>query len=177
MAGMNSARLIQTVALWLAAALGLPTAALAASPITKVPVLVDVTLRDGGVLLGQVVDPDGSSLPGVAVSLRSGNQDLASGVTDRSGYFAFSGLRTGTYQVAAANGIGTFQLWSADIAPPAAQRGALVVAGTDTVRGQHTPEQYAQLLARPVIVGGLIGAAIAIPIAVSNSHREPASGH
>jgi len=174
---MNSAKRIQTVAVWLAAALWLPTAALATPPISKAPVLVDVTLRDGGVLLGQVVHPDGSPLPGVAVSLRSGNQELASGAADRSGYFAFSGLRTGTYQVVAANGIGTFQVWTADIAPPAAQRGALVVAGMDTVRGQHTPEQFAQMLARPVIVGGLIGAAIAIPIAVSNSHREPASGH
>jgi hypothetical protein len=177
MAGMNIAPCIQIAALWLAAALWLPTAALAAPPISKAPVLVDVQLRNGGLLLGQVVRPDGSPLPGARVSLRSGNQDLASGTTDRSGYFAFSGLRTGTYQVAAANGIGTYQLWTADIAPPAAQRGALLVAGMDTVRGQHTPEQFGQMLARPVIVGGLIGAAIAVPIAVSNSHREPASAH
>jgi len=153
----------------------IPEVALAVPPATINPLIADVVLRDGGVLLGQVVHSDGTPAAGVPVSLRSGNEQLVPNVTNERGYFAFSGLRTGTYQVVTPAGVGTYQAWNAQIAPPSAQPGALIVLAGDTVRGQHQPGPFANLFARPLLLGGLVAAAIAIPIAVANAQREPAS--
>jgi len=173
---MRNARYLTSAMAWLAVTgMCLPHVVLAGPPTPSRSPVADIALRDGGILLGQVVNADGTPLPNLSVSRRSDNRELASGATNKDGYFAFAGLRTGTYQVVTPAGVGTYQVWSAAIAPPSAQPGALIVAG-DTVRGQYTPENYAHRLAKPLLIGGLIAAAIAIPIAVANANKAPPSG-
>ena len=148
-----------------AAALVLPSLAVAQAEQTdsgpKAPPVVDVRLHQDGTLLGQVVTAQSSPA--------SRGRELATATTDKNGYFAFAGLHDGVYQLVAAEGQGTFRVWSAQTAPPAAQPGALVVTGKETVRGQGGIRRVRNALANPVVAGGLIAAGIAIPIAVDDA--------
>ncbi len=173
---MRRSRCFSAVVVWLAiASVFAPHLARTASPNTQNPVVTDVALRDGGLLLGQVIQPEGVPLANTPVTLHSGGKELATGVTNPAGFFAFSGLVTGTYQVVASTGMGTCQAWTADAAPPAAHSGILIVAGPGPVRGQHEPRAFAGRLVRPLLLGSLVAAAIAVPIAVSNANRTSAS--
>ncbi len=154
-----------------------PQMALGANPAAKqVPVVTDVKLKSG-TLLGQVVDAQGKPVAGVPVSLSSGGRKLIGGKTNEYGGFAFKGLaNSGVYQVAAAQGQGTFRVWPERIAPPSAQPGALVVAGGETLRGQYGMLGFRNLLGNPWIIATLVAAAIAVPVAIHNSDNGPNSG-
>jgi hypothetical protein len=136
-----------------------------AAPVAA-PVITDVQLRDGGVLVGQLVDAQGNPAQGMPVSLRQNDRDVATTITDKSGYYNVSGLQGGIYQVASPNGSAAYRLWSPGTAPPSAQQGALLVVGDEIVRGQFGMWGF---LTNPWVVAGLIATAIAVPIAVSNS--------
>lgn len=171
---MRNATCIQRLAVCLAmvgfciphAAWGTPV------PKDQTPVVVDVALRDGGVLIGQVVDTQGGAVAAVAVSLRTKGKELVVGKTDDDGYFAFRGLRSGVYQVVAAKGHGAYRLWPQNVAPPAAQPGALIVAGSETVRGQGGMTFLRNAAANPFVVAGVVAAAVAIPVALHNSKTK-----
>lgn len=136
------------------------------------PKVVDVALQDGGVLLGQVVTPEGRPVPQTIVTVESGQQVLGVVKTDEMGRFAIKGLSGGVYRMTAANGTGTYRLWSPRTAPPGAQQAMLIVAGQDVTRGQT---RIGQWLRNPWVIGGGIAAAIAIPIAVAEHEEGPAS--
>jgi hypothetical protein len=185
---MRSAAFLKQFAVWLAVAgCCLPQMTLAATP-AQTPVVSDVTLHDGNVLVGQVVDSQGMGLANTQVALRSAGGVLATGQTDARGLFSFRGLSTGVYEVAAPAGSGTYRVWANGTAPRAAQPGALVVSGNDVVRGGYgcgpagcstaacKPAGCGGVkgfLCNPLVIGGLIAAAIAIPVAVAD--RGPAS--
>lgn len=174
---MRNATLLQQVAVCLAVVgFCLPQAALAATPSNTRPVVItDVQLREGGVLLGQVVTPENAAVAGTSVSLVSGQKELAVGKTDKNGYFAFSGLRRGVYQVAAAKGHQALRAWEPRTAPPAAQPGVLVVTGNRTVRAQYGMQTLRNLMSNPIVIAGIVATAIAVPVAIHNSKRSPAS--
>ena len=156
----------------------LPQPLLAAGPAGQTPVVTDVALSDGGVLFGQVVDAQGSAKASVPVFIRAGDRELAVSKTDGAGYFAFSGLRGGVYQLTAAEGLGAYRLWAPDTAPPAAQPGALIVAGQDLVRGNLYRPQFGRLrfwLSNPWVVGGIVATAVAVPVIIHNSGGGPSS--
>lgn len=157
----------------LAAVLGfcLPQPLLVAETVvTQTPLITDVVLMDGGVLMGQVVNPQGIGLAKVSVSLRNHDKEVARVVTDRNGYFAVRGLRGGVYQLVGANSHRAFRLWAGNDAPPLSQRGALLVAGGDTVRGA-APGSLPMLLASPLVVGGILAVAVITPVVVHNAER------
>ena len=149
----------------------LPQPLLASTPAKQSPVVVDVALGQGGVLLGQVVDPSGAPKPNVPVSLKLRDRELAKAKTDAKGYFAFSGLRGAVYQVVAAKGVGSYRAWAERTAPRTAEKGALVVSGQDVVRGQ----QLKYWLANPWVVAGIVATAVAVPVGIHNSATGPAS--
>jgi len=162
---------IPSLVVWLAVlGMCLPEALLAAP--AQTPVVIDVTLRDGGTLVGQVVDPQGTPMVNTPVSLRSNGKELVAGNTNDKGVFAFRGLNQGVYQVVAANGFGTFRVWTQETAPPVAQPGALIVAGQETVRGNGPAISF---LTNPWVLAAAIAAAVGIPIAVSNANRHHGS--
>ena len=131
------------------------------------PVVVDVALMDGGMLVGQVVDPQGAPLAKTSVSVWSQAKQIGVAVTDENGRFAVGGLRNGVYQVVAAEGHGAYRLWTPGVAPPSAQRGALLVAGKGAVRGQDNP--WCSWLTNPWVIAGIVATAVAVPVALANS--------
>lgn len=138
----------------------------------------DVALAAGGVLRGQVVDVHGSPVQQAPVSVRHVLGEVRATVTDGSGRFEIAGLRGGTYQIVAGSSAGVFRLWAPQTAPPSAQPAALIVVAGPQVLGQQGP-LASWCCAHPLIIAGLIAAAIAIPIAIHNHQidrdREPVS--
>jgi len=151
----------------------LPQAAFAAEgPSGKAPALIDVALMDGGLLVGQVVNAQGTVLKDTPVSVHRQGQEIAKARTDERGYFAVRGLGGGIYEVRAAEGQGIYRLWAPGQAPPAAQKGVLVVAGRDMVRGQGPLLGHLGMCCgSPLFIAGVVAASIAVPVAVHNSER------
>ncbi len=152
----------------------LPQHLLASTPAKQTPVVVDVALGQGGVFIGQVVDTNGAVKAKTTVSLRLGDRELAKAKTDANGFFAFSGLRGGVYQVAAAKGVSAFRVWAERTAPPTAEKGALIVSGKDVVRanihrGGHTGAWMKYYLANPWVVAGIVTTSVAVPVGIHNS--------
>lgn len=173
---MKTRRIVNGVMVSLAA-IGflLPQPLVAGNP-APASAVVDVALRDGGVLIGQVVDEQGAAVENVGVSLRYQDRDLTASKTTKEGYFAFKGLRGGVYQVVAAKGHGVYRVWSPGTAPPAAQEGALVVSGDKVVRGQQSGGGFRAFITNPLVIAGIVATAIAVPVAIHNSeHHEPHS--
>ena len=159
------ARLSRTL-IWLAAVgLVAPQAAWADSTAGDPAIAAtDVALAAGGVLHGQVLDPQGQPQGKLAVRLVQKNEIVATATTDAQGKFAVADLRGGVYEVHAGASAGVYRLWAANTAPPVAQSSALLVDGQTAVRGQGG----FGWLRNPWVIGGIVAAAIAIPIAVSN---------
>ncbi len=169
-------RWLKQAAVWLACAgVVLPQSLFAApqgqpQPVAEksTPVVTDVALQDGGTLVGQVVDQQGQPIPKTAVVLRQLDQEVASTATDASGQFQVTGLRGGMYQVAAGEGVASYRVWAPRTAPPSAQNSALIVAGSDVIRGQQS-KGLVYWLTNPWVLATLVAAAITIPIALNNN--------
>ncbi len=143
---------------------------------TKATLIGDVRLEDGAVFVGQVVTPEDTPMQGVEVSLVNGKQRLGTAKTNAKGYFAFRGLKNGVYQVSVGQDQMAYRVWSKETAPPSAHPGARIVVGKDVVRGQYAEGHFLKAaLSNPFVVGGLVATAVAVPIAIHNSHDEPAS--
>ena len=171
---MKNVRVIKGVLVSLAVlgfCLPQPVLAAAVNPAPE-PAVTDVALGPGGVLLGQVVDQRGTALTKVPVALRDQANVIANTETDQQGYFAVRGLKSGVYQVVAAEGQGTFRVWAAEIAPPSAQQGALIVSGEDTVRGNLGC--FGAFFTNPWVLVGLVATAVAVPVAITAS-QDPSS--
>ncbi len=165
----------------------LPHPVLAASAdVDRVPVVTDVGLSSGGVLVGQVVDSQGIALAKVPVSLQGGGREIARAQTDANGYFAVRGLRGGVHQLVTPGAQGTFRLWKSDTAPPLSQEGALLIVDRQMVRGQSCEpgcepgcgigcgsccKGLSYWLANPWVVTGIVATAVAVPVAIHNSGR------
>ncbi len=132
--------------------------------------VVDVELREGGLLLGQVVGPAGKPLVGARVSLRRLDREVATTATGKSGYFSVRGLRGGTYEIVAGPSRGLYRLWAPGTAPPAARPGALIVVGGQQVRGQQGPIGY--WLSNPWVIAGIVATAVAIPVAIHSNRTN-----
>jgi Carboxypeptidase regulatory-like domain len=153
----------------------LPQAAFAVQP---VPQSNDVALRPGGLVVGQVVDPQGVGQAAATVSIQQGQQEVVRTRTDQNGVFAAQGLRGGQYQVVTEQGQGLYRFWAPDTAPPAAQQTAVVVTSPDVVRGQYGYGQgfgygYGWLdwmRSHPYLTAGIIATAIAVPVAIAADH-------
>lgn len=146
---------------------------------------VDIALAKDGILIGQVVDTEGQSLKQAEVVLNSGGQEIARCKTDDGGVFRVAGLRGGSIEVASMGTTGNCRVWAPGTAPPVAQPGLLVVAEGDVIRGQHGGRRVpghsygrgvrghgggllAKMIEHPLVTAGAVGAAIAVPLAVSN---------
>jgi hypothetical protein len=144
-----------------------PPTASAKSRTPASPNVIDVALQSSGVLRGVVVDQQGALLSKTEVKVWQKDQQITATITDEQGRFAVSNLRGGVYQITAAGGQGIYRVWAVSTAPPVAQPGAMVVAGHDLVRGQAS-SPVLRFFTNPWVLAGLVGAAIAIPIALSN---------
>ena len=177
---MKTSRFVRSVVVSLATlGMCLPQVAMAVDP-APAPAVVDVALADGGVLHGQVVDLQGSGVAGTPVTVKAQNHTVAATTTTANGAFGVKGLRGGVYQVATVQGQGVYRLWSAGTAPPAAQATAVVYAqnvpsstvdGNVVVYAQNGGGGLKMLLANPIVIAGVIATAVAVPVALANSHH------
>ena len=166
---MKRAYLIKMTAVALSCAgMIIPQAMLAspAGPRQPQTAVVDVQLQEGNVFQGMVVDTAGAPLANTKVIVFNQDGPVAETRTDEEGRFALGPLRGGTYQVSTARSTGVYRLWAPRTAPPTARPTVLLVEGADVLRGQVGPASM--FLTNPWVVVGIIGAAIAVPIAVNN---------
>ncbi len=143
--------------------------------------IADVQLQQGGVLTGQLTDAKGAPLAGAVVvaSSRTGQHRAA---TDANGRFAVAGLKGGLHRIDAAGQTAFCRAWTPGSQPPNAQTGLLLVAPGDIALGQHCGSRVggggygygrrSHPFRNPVVMGGVVAAAIAIPVAISNSDDD-----
>ena len=174
-------------AAWMAvAALVIQPQLLLAEPLPRVGELpirvVDVALGANGTLRGQLLDRQGRQLPVLQIFVTNGHQTWNT-YTDEQGHFQVEGLVGSTYQVQAAGQIQIVRAWAEGTAPPQALDALLLVYDNPVVLGQNcgSPVCGSRVragkspLANPYILGGLVVAAIAIPVAIHNGDDGPMS--
>lgn len=166
---MKRTRFQTTLAAVACVGMTLPQVALAVQP-GAAP--ADVALRPGGMLVGQVVDPQGVVQANKTISIQYGQDEVVRTTTDANGVFAAQGLRGGQYQINTESGQGFYRLWAENTAPPAATDSVVVVANQDSlVRGQWVPPGASWLnwiRSHPYITAGVVAAAVAIPLALAD---------
>jgi hypothetical protein len=159
---------------WACVALLLPTGQLSAAGPPRPtggadnPV-VDLRLSDDGVLHGSLCDAVGRPVADQVVVLRQGSEAVARVTTDGRGEFAFRQLRGGLYQLTASGATLVCRVWTREAAPPTAFDALRLADGTVVVRGQ---QPLHCLLTNPWVLGAIIAAAIAIPIAVHEAQDD-----
>lgn len=136
------------------------------------PAVTDVTLRDGGTLFGIVVDGQGAPAGESDVTVSQAGKVVTRARTNKSGQFSAAPLKGGVYQVATTHGSSTLRVWDAQTAPPASRPAVLLVDSAEVVRGQIPFRQL--VFSDALILGAIIAAAIAIPIAIAVSSEEDA---
>lgn len=140
----------------------------APAPPEPQPAVADLVLAEGGVLCGQVIDPQGAGLAGETVTVSSAAGDpIAAATTDENGRFAIDGLRGGICLLSAGGQYEAFRVWDRSMAPPAAWREALLVVGCRVVRGHLL---CGVDLEGALAITGLIGAVI---IAATDDDPSP----
>jgi hypothetical protein len=150
----------------------------AAEPAIRV---VDVALGANGSMRGQLLDRQGQQLPVSQIQITNGHQTWNT-YTSEEGYFRLEGLVGSTYQLQVAGQVHIVRAWAEGTAPPHALEAILIVHDDRVVLGQHcsTPvcgtciSDAKYPLANPLIFGGLVAAAIAIPVAIHNSDDDDA---
>jgi len=157
-------------------------------PEPRVAPIADVALENDGALLGQAVTAQGQPVAGATVLLDNGREQ-ASTTTDARGRFRFADVRGGAYRVRTNQQTKLCRVWKAGTAPPAANKGVLIVDGKQAVLGQYCSSPVGcgspvragwdgakEVFKNPLVIGGVIAAAIAIPVALHNSDDDdPAS--
>ncbi len=135
------------------------------------PPPADVELDPQGFLHGLLVDINGVPVTGMPVVVSQGDRVVAQVPTDLLGRFAVGPIRGGTYQLAAGDQMKGVRAWTARTAPPSARPMTLLVVGSQTVRGQLPASRL--FSSDRVVVAGMVGAAIALPIVINNSDSSP----
>ena len=84
----------------------------------------------------------------------------------------------GVYDLRRQHSSGVYRLWAPRTAPPAAEKGVLLVTGDGVQLGQKgycdakRSEQHFGFLANPWVLAGIVAAAIAIPLAVASNDDD-----
>ena len=99
--------------------------------------------------------------------------------TDGNGEFQCLTLRGGVHHVICGRSGRVVRLWAAGTAPPSAGTQLMIVQTGETIRAQHEPgpilthwESLKCHLTNPFIVGGIVAAAVAIPVAIHNANQD-----
>ena len=100
------------------------------------PLLTDIALQPGGVLVGRVLLSKEPLQKQQKIVVRQNNQLVAEATTDTNGQFVVNGLRGGIYEISSPQGVGSFRAWAEGTAPPSARHFAVLVGSNDVVRAQ-----------------------------------------
>lgn len=126
---------------------------------------IDVSLDENDVLKGHLVDAAGNPISDINVFLVKEGRLVAAGRSNEKGDFAIANLPGGVYQIAAGDRAVDVRCWANGTAPPNSVARTLIQVD-DVQRGQIHPGTC--LLANPWIAGGIIAAAIIVPVAIKN---------
>jgi len=145
------------------------SSAVSAAPPTDRPAtprasVVDVELAADHSLSGQLYGSQGQPKAGALVKVAAEGGAVTK--TDGNGRFRLANVKAGLTRVAAQDADLVVRCWTHGTAPPTASKQILLTADQRLQRGQRP---IADLLSGPVLIGLIIAAAIAIPIAVHNS--------
>ena len=129
----------------------------------------DVVSTENGAFTAQVMSSSsGSPLVSESVSLSRDNEVIAAARSSNDGTVSFAGLDTGLYELQVGGSIQYVRLWHPKKAPPSAIHQLLLVKDRDVQRAQQ--DFCCCLLGQePIMIGVLIAAGIAIPLAVHES--------
>jgi hypothetical protein len=144
----------------------------AAKPPTAAP-LQDVCLDATGSLAGQAFDAAGQPASRQPMTLLQGSRVVAQTRSDAAGRFVFPQVRGGVYQISNGTANTACRVWTKAAAPPAAQGQVVLRTEAEVVRGQ---QPISCLFTNPLVVGLIVAAAVAIPLAVHQSRGEEPSG-
>lgn len=144
---------------------------------------VDVTLNANGELRGYVVDGQGVPARQVEIELTTPAGDTVTATSDHKGRFGYTGLCGGAYQLETAKGVILCRAWTAKAAPPQSAATLLVVHDSTISRGQWSPApevnnfvgRMKRVMANPFAVATIVGASVAIPVAVHNANKDDSS--
>ena len=141
--------------------------------------VLDIALSDNATLTGRLIASDGTPLANRSVRLSSGTTLLKTTTSNAAGYYMFFNVPAGSLAITSGDQFQHLRVWQRKTAPPIAKHEANLICGP-TVRGQFGstiggftapsihPVQYLQ---HPATVFGVIGLAIAAPLAI---HEETA---
>ena len=132
--------------------------------VAKRELALDIALDVHGSLSGEVRNAQGQLQLDTDVVLWQGNQMLQRTRTNERGQFRFTRLRGGMYRIATPDITLACRAWTAKLAPPSARQSLLVVANMYSARGQQPINEV--FCFNPFLMGTIVAAAIAIPIAV-----------
>ncbi len=134
----------------------------------------DVTLQQGGTLVGAVMSSEGRHLPGATVTISTDGEVVGTTVVEADGRFAIGGLRPGVYAVTAGEAKSIVRLWSEMAAPPAATSDLLLVdQHAQVVRGLH--HGHLPQWDHPILVGGMLLAAGVVGAVIGYNVKDDAS--
>lgn len=153
------------------------SASLAASPLsaaddvaaTTVPInrAVQHVVLQNGQLQGMLVDAAGTGVADAPVVIGKQGKLLKTLRTDDEGRFRLLAATPGVYQVVSHGGAEVYRTWQTDDAPDGAKQGIIHQVAPQVARGGH-PGGLIALLTNPIFLALLIGAAIAIPLALDD---------
>lgn len=126
---------------------------------------IDVKV-DRGFLVGQVLSIAGQPEADKELQLRANEVLVANAKTDARGRFAVPVNKTGVFRLDVCNQRFQIRAWQANVAPPTAGEGLLVISQGDSVRGQAGASMLVSWLSNPLVLGLVAASAIAVPIAV-----------
>jgi hypothetical protein len=134
----------------------------------------DVVLGTGGTFRGTVFNAQAHRVPRQVVILVHDGRELARAESNAKGQFGFRGLRGGVYGLSLDGASHVYRVWTAAAAPPHAIPEVALVTGETVQRGQRP---FCELfVSDPIVMGVILAAAIAIPVAVHNARSDrPAS--
>jgi len=133
----------------------------------------DVELDAEGRLQGAVINVQGVPVAMATVVVWQDGREVARTAADALGCFSVNGLRGGTYLISVGNSAKPYRTWVTQTAPPKTSPLALIIVGGDVVRGQVPLGCF--FCSDAIVIAGMVGAIIAIPIAVHQSRDDDPS--
>ncbi len=155
-------------------ALDPPVRSTSAAEQSRVVHINDIALAGSGQLSGMVLNLHGQPTDEFDVTAVQDGRQIASVTPDKQGRFHIDGLHGGLFQVTAGSNAYICRGWAAGTAPPIARQQLLIVPEGIVQRGQRPFSDL--FFADPVLIGLVVAAAIAIPIAIHNSRKDSPPG-